>query len=178
MTPLDDHSQWRRPIFYPVVLATVLLTIIGMIGGYLLSERKDRTPVVATSTDPSSYTPSAPPTLLATDGLCPQQTQDIGPTQGAQGELSQVLRRSTTRGTVIWICQDTAGRLFYHANKGGESAPWVEGETALFLRDVTRQPDGSFEGTAADGSIFNLNDERLLITRLGGKQQVQELAPE
>lgn len=160
------------------MIATVLLTIIGMIGGYLLSERKDRAPVVAASTDAPSYTPSEGPSLLPTDGLCPQQTQDLGPSQGAQGELSQVLRRSTTRGTAIWICQDDVGQLFYHANKGGESAVWEEGKTALFLRGVRLLPDGSYEGTASDGSIFNLNNERLLITRLGGKQQVQDLAPE
>ncbi|BCJ44864.1 hypothetical protein GCM10010168_16770 [Actinoplanes ianthinogenes] len=158
----------------------MLLTIIGMIGGYLLSERKDRgTEATSPTTDAApSYTPSAPPSLLPTDGLCPQQTQDFAVHSQIPGPLSQVVRRRTTAGTVIWICQNEAGQLFYHANKGGESATWIEGKTALFLRDVVHEPDGSYEGTASDGSIFNLNDDRLLITPLSGKPRVQDLAPE
>jgi hypothetical protein len=171
-------------LFFPVVIATVLLTIIGMIGGYLLSERRgsgaspDPSPFTSDWSDTSDSSSSAPPDLLPTDGLCPEQTQEFAPTQGSTGELSQVVRRTTTGGTVIWICQDTVGQLFYHANKGGESAPWEEGQTALFIRGVVHNPDDSFEGVASDGSTFNLNGERLLITRRSGKQQVQELAPE
>lgn len=178
---LDDHSQQRRPIFYPVVIATVLLTIIGMIGGYLLSERRDRksaapAPTTAsTSSFPDSFSESAPP-LLPTQGSCPEQTQDMAHRNGATGELQQVFQVVTTRNTWIWICQDDGGRLFYHANRGGTTAKWEEGVTALFLTGVTAHDDGSFEVTAPqDGNTFSVNRKRLLITKPDGSQQEQKV---
>ncbi|GAA2714457.1 hypothetical protein Apa02nite_095940 [Actinoplanes palleronii] len=151
-----------------MVIATVMLTIIGMTGGYLLSERRGPGPADAASSPTPDDSSSSAPALLPTDGLCPQRTQDLGPSQGAVGELGRVLEVATRSKTVIWICQDNIGQLFYHANKGGETAPWKEGITALFIKNVQYLPDGSFEGVASDGSRFNLTPERLLITKLDG----------
>ncbi|WP_063713998.1 MULTISPECIES: hypothetical protein [unclassified Actinoplanes] len=175
MTPLDDHSQPWRPIFFPVVIATVLLTIIGMIGGYLLSERRDARgtarPSASATTDASDG-----PSLLPTEGLCPDQTQEMGHRNGATGDLLQVFRVTTERKTVIWICQDDRGRLFYHANRGGTAAPWKEGVTALFLAGVTRQDDGSFQAVAPqDGNTFSINRERLLVTKSDGTEAEQRV---
>ena len=39
VTPSDDLSPPRRPIFFPVVIATVFLTIIGGTVGFMLGER-------------------------------------------------------------------------------------------------------------------------------------------
>lgn len=176
VTPLDDHSQERRPIFFPVVIATVLLTIIGMIGGYLLSERKDRKPAASGSWSPPAVPSSSAPELLPTQGLCPQQTQDMAHNAGATGDLLQVFRVTTAAKTVIWVCQDDAGRLYYHANRGGADAEWEEGVTALFLSGVTREDDGSFQAVAPqDGNTFSVNRQRLLITKPGGEPREQKV---
>ncbi|AEV82205.1 hypothetical protein ACWT_1189 [Actinoplanes sp. SE50] len=158
-----------------MVIATVLLTIIGMIGGYLLSERRDARgtarPSASATTDASDG-----PSLLPTEGLCPDQTQEMGHRNGATGDLLQVFRVTTERKTVIWICQDDRGRLFYHANRGGTAAPWKEGVTALFLAGVTRQDDGSFQAVAPqDGNTFSINRERLLVTKSDGTEAEQRV---
>jgi hypothetical protein len=177
VTPLDDHSQQRRPIFFPVVIATVLLTIIGMIGGYLLSERQNRGPVSSgPGTSPASEKTSPAPALLETHGRCPEQTQEMARAAGASGELSWVLRVTTDRKSVVWICQDSQGKLFYHANKGGEDADWVEGKTALFLANVEHEPDDSFQAVATwDRTVFSVNRERVLISRVNGTEEVQKV---
>ena len=142
VTPLDDHSQQRRPLFFPVVIATVLLTIIGMIGGFLLGEERNR----------SVSTPEPTPTLNLVEGpLCPEQTQKAGALYGAAGQLVEVLRVRTSRKTVVWICQDREGQLYYHANKGGTGAEWVENKTALFLAGVWQDGNGAYVATAVDG---------------------------
>ncbi|MFF0376443.1 hypothetical protein [Actinoplanes missouriensis] len=171
MAPLDDHSQQRRPLFFPVVIATVLLTIIGMIGGYLLGEERNRK-----SATPSS---SSAPALDLVDGPpCPEQTQKAGAIQGASGELIQVLRVRTARKTVVWICQDRAGALYYHANKGGTDAEWVENKTALFLAGVWRDSNGAYVATAVDGAVFAVDRERLRITHADGREETQKVVGE
>jgi hypothetical protein len=164
-------------LFYPVVIATVMLTIIGMIGGYLLSERQDRTSPKpssgAGSVDPGES--SAPP-LLPVSGLCPAQTQEMAHNAGAQGDLSEVFKVTTVRKTVIWICQDDLGNLYYHANRGGEAGEWIEGKTALFLSGVTLMPDGSFQAVAPqDRNTFSVNRERLLIIDPDGVEKEQKV---
>ncbi|MFI1989790.1 hypothetical protein [Actinoplanes sp. NPDC020271] len=152
-----------------MVIATAMLTILGMIGGYLLNQHRKQSS--ASSSGTSSATPaegesSSPPTMLPTEGECTSHTQKMARDIGAIGILSQVLRVTTDRGSVVWICQDDGGNLFYHANKGGEKAKWVEGSTALFLPGVEHEPDGSFRAVASwDGTTFDVNTERLLITR-------------
>lgn len=175
---LDDHSQPRRPIFYPVVIATVMLTIVGMIGGYLLSERHGGSSSASDWSDTGSpSTPSsAVPSLLPVEGACTTHTQEMASNLGALGQLSQVLRVRTERGSVIWICQDESGNLFYHANKGGEDAEWVEGKTALFLSGVEHEPDGSFQAVASwDGTTFDVSPDRLLITKKNATPEVQRI---
>jgi hypothetical protein len=176
VTPLDDHSQQRRPLFFPVVIATVLLTIIGMIGGYLLGEQRNQ----SVSADPTDYvtTTSTPGVELVDGPLCPEQTQRAGELQGATGQLVQVLRARTTRKTVVWICQDRAGRLYYHANKGGTDAEWIENKTALFLSGVWQDETGAYVAGAVDGATFSVDQDRLLITHADGREEIQKVVGE
>ncbi|MBB2948097.1 hypothetical protein FB565_007868 [Actinoplanes lutulentus] len=169
MTPLDDHSQQRRPLFFPVVIATVLLTIIGMIGGYLLGEERNREPR-------AEVTPE--PVTLVDGPLCPEQTQRAGAIQGASGELVEVLRVRTVRKTVIWICQDRTGQLFYHANKGGTDADWIENKTALFLGGVWQDSNGSYVATAVDGNVFSVDETGLTIAYADGTSEEQKAVRE
>ncbi|MDI6102039.1 hypothetical protein QLQ12_25810 [Actinoplanes sp. NEAU-A12] len=169
MTPHDDHSQQRQPLFFPVVIATVLLTIIGMVGGYLLSERRS---------GESGRNESSGRDLLPAGQECLQQTQEMGAKFNAVGTLRQVLRVRTESRSVAWICQDEVGRLFYHANKGGADAPWVENKTALFLADVNHEGDYEFWATAADGNVFRVSNTRLAVEYTDGRIEEQSAVPE
>jgi hypothetical protein len=167
VTPLDDHSQRRQPLFFPVVIATALLAIIGLIGGYLLSERHGG----ASDPDPD---PSPTPALLPAGQACLDRTQKMGVQFGASGELRQVLRVRTESRAVVWVCQDDDGDLFYHANKGGAEAPWVENKTALFVAWVRYDSvNNTFTATAADGATFMVSPDRLVITHKDGTVEEQ-----
>ncbi|MEV6299797.1 hypothetical protein AB0M02_10380 [Actinoplanes sp. NPDC051861] len=147
-----------------MVIATALLTIIGMVGGYLLGQHRDR---VTEPVDNSVPTP----VVVATGPLCRKETQKMGADAGAAGELREVLKVRTARKTVVYICQDEAGRLYYHANKGGSK--WIEGETALFLSNVWPTGEDSFTAEAWDGNTFSIDRNRLLITYGDGTQEEQ-----
>ncbi|MEU4625261.1 hypothetical protein AB0G04_35475 [Actinoplanes sp. NPDC023801] len=169
MTPLDDHSRQRQPLFFPVVIATALLTIIGMVGGYLLSRRDGGGPGTG---------PAPTYTLLPAGQACLDQTRDMAQQFGAVGELRQVLRVRTESRTGAWICQDEEGRLFYHANKGGAEAEWVENKTALFLADVQHDGRDEYWATASDGTVFRVNRDRLVVEHTDGRVEEQEVVPE
>jgi hypothetical protein len=86
--------------------------------------------------------------------------------------LTQVLLLRT-KTSVVYICRDGAGSLYYHANNGGDR--WIENETALFLSNVVRRGDG-YEATAADGATFSVTRERLLIVHPDGRTEEQPAA--
>ncbi|MFC6569859.1 hypothetical protein [Actinoplanes utahensis] len=179
MTPHDDHSQRRQPLFFPVVIATVLLTIVGMVGGYLLAEQRERAsepvPSDSASDFPSEY-PSGPPVKLVGKEPCIPETQTAGERAGAVGELRRVLYLKTKKSEV-WICQDQAGSFYYHANRGSR-ADWVENTTALFLHNAQPDGRGGYTATAVDGKVFSVNSARLRITALDGASRVEEAVPE
>lgn len=170
VTPLDDHSQRRLPLFIPVVITTSLLAIIGLIGGYLLAQR--HAPAVA------APEPSLSPSLLPAGQACLDRTQKMGDQFGASGELRQVLRVRTKSRAVIWVCQDTTGALFYHANKGGAEAPWVENKTALFLPEVRYDGVSGFTATADDGTTFTVSRDWLVIKHKDGSVENQAVVPD
>ncbi|MEV4278083.1 hypothetical protein [Actinoplanes xinjiangensis] len=150
-----------------MVIATALLAIIGLIGGYLLSERRG-----ATLPDPD---PAPTAALLPAGQACLDRTQKMGAQFGADGELRQVLRVRTESRAVVWVCQDAGGTLYYHANKGGAEAPWVENQTALFLAHVQYDGVGAFTATATDGATFTVSSTRLVITHRDGTVEEQDV---
>jgi hypothetical protein len=156
-----------------VVIATVFLSVIGLSAGLVLSsQHKDQGQGGATTTNTQAATP--PDTPASTAQPCPSETQAMGERFGAAGTLRIELLLRTTSSTV-WICGDDNGRLFYHANRGGEKAKWVEGETALFLQDV--QADGDeYRVKAANGTRFTITDKRLEIVHTDGTVEVQKAA--
>ncbi len=169
----DDLPPPRRALFFPVVIATVFLSIIGMSAGLVLGSRQkaedrradqqvqqqQQQPAVSTS-EPTPR-PSGPP--------CRQETQDAAQLAGVSGRLAQKLRLRTAT-SIVYICADEAGSLYYHANNGGET--WIEGETALFLPNVVRDGDG-YRVTAGDGTTFEVNPERLFIVHKDGTPETQ-----
>ena len=158
-----DLAPPRRPLFFPVVIATVLLSIIGMSAGLVLGSRHAAGTNAASPSDSPQTTTSAP--------VCRSETQEMGRRSGATGTLRVELTLRTASSTV-WICSDQAGRLYYHANRGGADARWVEGETALFLTDVHRDGDG-YAVTAPGGTTFSINARRLYIVHAGGTPETQ-----
>jgi hypothetical protein len=75
-----------------------------------------------------------------------------------------------TKTSVVYICRDEAGSLYYHANNGGDD--WIENQTALFLPDVIRGED-DYHVTAGDGASFSVNEERLFIVHRDGREEEQ-----
>ena len=112
------------------------------------------------------------PRVTATGARCRPETQKMGVQAGAVGELTEVLVLRTRR-SVVWICEDQAENLYYHANKGGEKAPWVEGSTALFLGGVYGEGD-AYVAEAPDGVRFSVNTDRLLIIHKDGSEEEQK----
>jgi hypothetical protein len=175
----EDLPPPRRPLFFPVVIATIFLTIIGMSAGLALGARhkhlnagdqpQNNVPVVNSPTEATSA-----PTLPPGAKPCTSHTQEIASQYGAQGELAIVLKLRTAKSTA-WICRDATGALFYHANRGGEFATWQEGSTALFLTGVRAVGD-EYVVTAKDGVTFRITSRRLEIVHKNGVIETQAAA--
>jgi hypothetical protein len=165
----DDLLPPRRPLFFPVVIATVLLTIIAMSAGVALAawHKQQNQDIQAQNPNQSvtvPTTPSAPE--------CRPETQQAAQRFNPQGTLRiQLLLRTAT--SAVWICADDAGQLFYHANKGGENATWIENKTALILNNVQSDGAGGYNVTAADGTTFSINSKRLRIVHKDGRVEIQ-----
>jgi hypothetical protein len=145
-------------MFFPVVIATIFLTIIGMTGGFVLGERH-RERVNAAQTGPT-----ADPIVAAAPGeLCPAETREIAATLGFPEELRQVLKIQTAGETTVWICQDDQERLYYQGKTGGSAAPIVQNKNGLFLPDVIRTGTDEYEATAGNGTRFVVDRELLEI---------------
>ena len=157
-----------------MVIATVFLSIIGISAGLVLGSRHQdsarATPTFTTTAPALPETSSPAPT--ATGKPCRPETQAASQLVGGAGTLTQVLLLRT-KTSVVYICRDEAGSLYYHANNGGDR--WVENETALFLPNVVRRGDG-YEVTAADGATFSVTRKRLLIVHADGREEEQPAA--
>ncbi|WP_238547242.1 hypothetical protein [Actinoplanes friuliensis] len=172
----DDLPPQRRPLFFPVVIATVFLSIIGMSAGLVLGSRHETPPQLNGPDDPNAYVPPEPTSQSVE---CPPQMHDTArKVLGYDVNLSQVLRvRTEDTDMSVWVCRDDAGELYYQANRGGDSGRWVEGQTALFLSGVA-QGDDDYHATANDGNFFSVNESRLKIVFKNGKQETHPVSPE
>ena len=151
-----------------MVIATVFLSIIGMSAGFALGTRHKDTVGSQSQDVPDTYLPASDPG----PGIeCPPEMHATARRLGFFGTLTQILRvRADATGTTVWICRDPDGRLYYQGNRGGESAKWVEGETALFLADVFQDGD-SYEATAHDGNRFIVNERELRVITASGEKR-------
>jgi hypothetical protein len=166
-------------LFFPVVIATVFLTIIGMTGGFVLGERhrerlRAQEPRQTSPARVDRATPSASPESRP---LCPQVTRDTAKSLGFPAELRQVLKIVTEKGTTVWICQDPAGSLYYQGKTGGVDAPLVQKTNGLFLSDVHRNEDREqYVADAPDGNQILVTPEHLEVRFAGGRSQVDQVA--
>jgi hypothetical protein len=170
----DDLPPPRRSLFFPVVIATVFLAIIGMSAGLALAswhqgQDQDK------SSQSSSSTPAVAPASSAPTGEpCPSQTQTIAEALGnARGTL-RIQLKLVTKSSHVWICEDDAGQLFYQANREDENGTWIEGQTALFLTGVRSDGDGGYTVTDKKGTTsFSINSTRLQIVHKDGTVETQ-----
>jgi hypothetical protein len=171
----DDLPPQRRQLFFPVVIATVLLSVIGMSAGLVLGSQREQesTQQQQQQNPPAGFSTFTPTETAKPSGpACRKETQAAASQFGANGTLRVALELRTTRSEV-WICVDDDGRYYYHANKGGSDGPWIERKTALFLADVRRDGD-EYLATASDGTTFSVTSERLFIQHKDGTPETQE----
>jgi hypothetical protein len=177
VTPSADLSPPRRPIFFPVVIATIFLTIIGMTGGFVLGERHRRS--VRTVAETPQTTGSDTPTEAASapsGPLCPEVTRATAAKLGFSDDLRQVFRIVTDHDNVVWICADPYDNLYYQGVTGGVDAELVEGENALFLSQVIRQGENEYQVIAPnDHNRFEINSRQLIVHHTDGRNEVQKV---
>jgi hypothetical protein len=186
VTPSDDPSPPRRPIFFPVVIATVFLTIIGLAGGFVLGERdrgqENASADQTSSTQPDmgpSWTDSEPsssgPSTGPSGRFCPDETIQTAIRLGQPSELYQVMKIVTNNGTTVWICTESGGRLFYQGKTGGRNADLVEGQNGLFLGGVESAGDDRYEVPDHKGNIFVISRESLEIQYANGRVETHRV---
>ena len=177
VTPSDDLSPPRRPIFFPVVIATVFLTIITMVGGFVLGERR-RGEVTDARPDPGPVGQStdAAPNPTPSGVLCPEETLETARELGFPDDLRQVLRIVTDSGAVVWICRDLNGDLYYQGKTGGENSSLIQNDNGLFLEDVEKLGKDRYRATAKkDGAQITISRDELEVVRPGRRPQVNEV---
>ncbi|GLY96813.1 hypothetical protein [Actinoplanes sp. NBRC 103695] len=173
MSLSDDLPPPRRPLFFPVVIATTFLSIIGISAGILLANERDRREALnpVNNTPAIVDSPAAPDPSPSLDGEpCRPETLDAAANAGYPGPLVIVLHLRT-KSSDVYICRDASDQLFYHADNGGEDQ-WIEGETALFLAGVERRSD-DYLATANDGTTLSVTKKRLVVTHRDGGKETQ-----
>ncbi|GIF00366.1 hypothetical protein Ari01nite_78300 [Paractinoplanes rishiriensis] len=176
-----------------MVIATVFLTIIGMTAGFVLGERhRERlrsddfqvsTPTPAAdpkttdpTTDPTTGPTTGPPTRAA-GRSCPPESIETAAELGLRTDLNQIMRIVTEEGTVVWICEDGAGALYYQGKTGGRDAPLVQKKNGLFLTKVERQGEQEYEAVAENGNRIVVTGERLEVHFANGApSEISEVA--
>ncbi len=154
-----------------MVIATVLLSIIGMSAGLVLGSRHEEPRRTGGQT---TYVPTEQADARVD---CPPEMHATARKLGYELRMTQVLKvRAASTGTTVWICADDNGKLFYQANRGGYDKTWIEGKTALFLAEVSKEGDG-YRAEAHDGNTFFVNKERLEVVRKG-VTETSEVEPE
>ena len=174
VTPSDDLSPPRRPIFFPVVIATVFLTIIAMTAGYVLGERR-RGEVNDARPDPGPVGQSSDAARrpAPSGAKCPEETLVTARELGFPDDLRQVLRIVTDNGTVVWICRDPDGDLYYQGKTGGENSALVQHDNGLFLPDVEKLSEDRYRATAKkDGARITISRDQLEVVKPGSGPQV------
>lgn len=178
VTSSDDLSPPRRPLFFPVVIATVFLTIIGMTGGFVLGERRNNAAAVGPDTSGIVNTQPNPAPRVTVPGSgksCPPETIAKAGEIGLPTDLRQVMKIQTTSGTTVWICADGEGALFYQGKTGGLEAPLEQGRNGLLLPGVTQVGSNHYEVRDLKGNHFTVTDTRFEVDRVSGSDQKDDV---
>jgi hypothetical protein len=120
-------------------------------------------------------------TTLSSPERCLDHTEQLARDQGSPGGLTVVMYLKTT-GSEVWVCKDTAGRLWYQGHvrssaekAGGSRGPLIEGENALFLSTVEPEGNGYVATNTSGGGAtkYHLSVKELVIegSRTGRETQ-------
>jgi hypothetical protein len=148
------EQQPSRSVTPALIVGLVVLgALVGggswYVTGNLLS-RSDQAQVAATTTPPAS--PSTTP-----GPACPTLTEQAAVDAGSPGGLTQVLWIETdpppgsspnNHGSEVWICRDTAGKLWYQGHRRQFPFPSATSSYSLLLSTV--EQTGDFEFTATN----------------------------
>jgi hypothetical protein len=175
VTPSDDLSPLRRPIFFPVVIATVFLTIIGLTAGFMLGERRNNAAGEPDNTPTTAYpTPSS--TQPETGKACPPESVEKAAEIGLSVDLRQTMKVTTDKGTIVWICTDGAGGYYYQSQTATKDGELIQGRNGLFLTKVQQVDTDHYEVVDHKGTKFVVTTNRLEVTFVSGKQQIDQVA--
>jgi hypothetical protein len=146
-----------------VVIATIFLTIIGGTVGFMLGERHRDDDGGGPQETTTTQTAAEPPSTTPSGQSCPPEAIKLAAT-----DLRQVFKIITTNGTTVWICQDSAGSLYYQGKTRSEDGQLVQGRNGLFLDDVERVGDDDYRAAATNGNTFEINRSELVVHYANG----------
>jgi hypothetical protein len=157
-----------------VLLAMMFLAIIGGSGGWLAAQRQKQhhTAAVVATSPPASPSPNPSPSPSTPDRCLPQteEAANVSP-------LFLVLYIRTAKSEV-WICESSAGTLYYQGHRGKPGDPLVEGKTSLFVPNVVRNGDGFIAtNTDSNGTTQYFVTKDRLVTVPGQPEAVVESRP-
>ncbi|MCU7722998.1 hypothetical protein ODJ79_04660 [Actinoplanes sp. KI2] len=174
MTPSDDLFPPRRPIFFPVVIATVFLTIIAGTVGFMLGERhrSDGRGAGPGETNETQGVSNTSASSAPSEPACPEAVIQTADRLGLPTDLRQVFKIVTERRTVVWICQDGGGKLYFQSKTPktqDADEPLIQGKNALFLNGVQEVGNDEYTAVASDGNSFEVNRRQLVVHFVSGK---------
>ena len=156
-----------------MVIATVFLTIIGMTLGYLLGERHRNEEASRSSQPTGETTPATSESPTGAAGpACPDEAIQTAAELGLPTDLRQVFKIVTASGTVVWICQDGNGSLYYQGKTPRTDGKLIQGKNGLFLTQVVREGEDEYEATAENGNVILVNRKVLEVRFASGDHQV------
>ncbi len=93
--------------------------------------------------------PGAPPGPAVTPvGACPEVTERAARLAGSPGGLRTV-RYALTGRSEVWVCRDSAGRLWYQGHQRSAPLDAASSSSSLLLADVAAEPAGGYVATNA-----------------------------
>lgn len=155
-----------------MVIATVFLTIIGMTGGFVLGERHRDQLRVANPEDTTAvvnpYPDNSSASVVPSGPLCPDETIAFAAQNRLPTDLYQIFKITTRNDTIVWICQDGAGSLYYQSHTKASSGALVQNKNGLFLTGVSRRGENEYLAVSHEGNEFLVNDQELRVTFANG----------
>lgn len=150
-------------------LIVVLLLLAALAGGgswYVTANllNKANGPDIVGATTPAGTAS----TTLGPD--CPTLTEQGAKDAGSPGGLTQVLyiqtdpppgSSSSNQGSEVWICRDSAAKLWYQGHRRGFPFPSATSHDSLLLQDVTQTGDFAFTAT----NVTSAGTTRYLVSR-------------
>lgn len=162
--PVGAGTPSRHSVFLPLIIATMLMTLVGASAGFALSGHAGRT-ALAPRQPSAPAAPTAPPAAsdqrlgarvepVSVALACPPATVAAARNVGATGPMVTVAQFTASLST-LWVCTDGRGRLFLHGDRPAPDGR-IEGETPFVVDPV---PSGA-------GYVARVTDDNRQITTI------------